>query len=65
MRDFGVENWRQVDALLAQSQVFPAVVLFRDVTGCGIAEAKDAVGERFRLVFPDLWQAYRNIGEDE
>ena len=61
MAELTSEDWRRVDGLLARSNVLSAVALYREVAGCGIGDAKDAVGERFRQVFPDLWQKYRDV----
>jgi hypothetical protein len=59
------EDWRRVDSLLAESQVLSAVALYREVARCETAEAKAAVGERFRVEFPDLWRSHRNIEDQE
>jgi hypothetical protein len=57
-------EWTRVDSLLAQGQVLAAVVLYREFTRCGIAEAKNAVGERFRTSFPDQFREYRDVNDD-
>jgi hypothetical protein len=54
-------DWNRVDSLLAQSKVLAAVVLYREFTRCGIAEAKNAIGERFRTRFPDQFHEYRGL----
>lgn len=55
----------EVDGHLSQSEVFAATVLLRERTGCDIAEAKQAVGMRFRERFPYLFLSYRNLGDDD
>lgn len=59
------EDWRAVDDRLAKSQVLSALVLYRSVTGCEIDDAKAAIGDRFRLTFPDLWRSYREVSDDD
>jgi hypothetical protein len=44
--------------------VLAAVVLYREFIRCGIAEAKNAVGERFRTSFPDQFRDYRDVNDD-
>jgi len=55
----------RIDEHLTRSEVFKAVVLYREAMGCGISEAKDFIGARFRERFPELWEQYDNLeGED-
>ena len=65
MAELTLEDWRRVDSLLAESQVLSAVVLYRDVTGSGIAEAKEVIGDRFRIVCPEEWRHYREVAHDD
>jgi hypothetical protein len=65
MPELSSADWDRVDSFLAQSQVLNAVVLFRELTGCEIGDAKAAVGERFRVRFPEIFRDYRNIGGDD
>ena len=65
MSDLTPEDWRGVDLLLAESHVLSAVVLYRELSGCGIVEAKEAIGDRFRRAFPDLWRDYRDVSDND
>jgi hypothetical protein len=57
-------EWNQVDSLLADSHVLAAIALYWELTRCGLAEAKEAIGERFRIGFPDQFRAYRDVEDD-
>ncbi|MYT30627.1 MULTISPECIES: ribosomal protein L7/L12 [unclassified Streptomyces] len=53
MAHLGVEEevdprMAEVDALLAQDKKIAAIKLYREVTGAGLAEAKEAVERRMR-----------------
>ncbi len=54
-----------IDAHLSQSHVFSAVLALTQSTGCGIGEAKRAIGKRFREQFPDQFLSYRDVTEDD
>jgi hypothetical protein len=58
-------DWTRVDSLLSESQVLLAVKLYLDVTGRGIGDAKTAIGERFRVAFPELFREYRGVAGDD
>ncbi len=55
----------QIDELLSQSKVLVAVSLLGNATGCGIADAKCAIGTRFRERFPDQFASYRNLSDED
>ena len=38
-----VEDYCQIACLLANGKKIPAIKMFREITGCGLKEAKDAV----------------------
>jgi hypothetical protein len=59
------ETWEQIDSHLAQGEILPAIMLYRRATGFGIAEAKSAIGERFRERFPQRWAGHRNICDED
>ena len=54
----------QLDGLLSRSQVIVAVTLLRNATGCSIADAKLAVGTRFRERFPDQFSTYTDLSDE-
>jgi hypothetical protein len=57
-------EWNRVDSFLSESRVLAAVVLYCELTGSSLIEAKDAIGERFRTAFPDLFSTYRDVEDD-
>jgi hypothetical protein len=57
-------DWNRVDSFLSESRVLAAVVLYCELTGSSLIEGQDAIGERFRTAFPDLFSTYRDV-EDE
>jgi len=38
-----IDDWSEIDALLAAGRMIEAIKLYREKTGCGLKEAKDAV----------------------
>lgn len=54
----------QIHEFLARGKVLVAVGLLRDATGCSIADAKLAIGMRFRECFPDQFSTYRNLSDE-
>ena len=59
------QEWEQIDQQLSRSLVLNAVRIYVEATGCGIAQAKDAIGARLRERYPQLWRNYRNTPEHE
>jgi hypothetical protein len=59
------EIWDRIDAHLAQSRCFAATLLYLKTTGCGIRDAKDVIGYRFRERFPELWANYQDVDPNE
>jgi uncharacterized protein with HEPN domain len=57
------EVWLQIDEHLSRSKCLPAMLLYMEVTGCGIGEAKKVISIRFRERFPDLCKNYREVWE--
>jgi len=55
----------QIDEHLSRSKAIAAVALLREATGCSIAEAKEAIGTRFRERFPDQFSSYRNLSDED
>jgi ribosomal protein L7/L12 len=58
------QKWQELDRLLSQSEVLKAILAYRDATGCGLADAKMAIGTRFRVHHPERFATYRQF-EDE
>jgi hypothetical protein len=52
------QQWEKIDRHLSEKKLLKAVALYRTASGCGLAEAKDAIGIRFRERYPDLWANY-------
>jgi ribosomal protein L7/L12 len=55
------EEWHRIDTLLANNETITALKLYREFTGKSIAAAKEAIGERVRSHFPELWEEYGKI----
>lgn len=53
-----------VDEHLARGEALAAIRLITFHGRCSLLDAKQAVGRRFRERFPQLFEAYRNL-EDE
>ncbi len=58
------QKWKEIDRQLSQSHVLNAVRIYRQATGCGIAQAKEAVGTRFRERYPERWASYHDVLEE-
>ena len=65
MSELTAEDWFRIDSLLGESRIFAAVMLYREIAGCGLADAKSAIGHRFQTGYPDLWREYRDVGEED
>ena len=55
----------RIDHHLSRSEVMAAISLLREATNCSIADAKAAIGTRFRDNFPNQFSAYQNVGDDD
>ncbi len=54
-----------LDEHLARSEVLAAVRVVIGDGRCSIADGKEAVGRRFSERFPQLFETYRNLADDE
>ena len=59
------QQWEEIDRQLSQSCVLAAVRIYHEITGCGLAQAKEAVGTRFRERYPQGWTIYHDVPENE
>lgn len=59
------QQWKEIDQHLSRSLVLNAVRIYLEATGCGVAQAKEAIGTRFRERYPELWSSYRDVPENE
>ncbi|MGA2065725.1 MAG: hypothetical protein ABSG86_12180 [Thermoguttaceae bacterium] len=64
-KPISADLWERIDVHLSRSEMLRAIVLYRETTGCSIAEGKDVIGNRFRERFPQLWAVYRNLDDDD
>ena len=54
-----------IDEHLARSEVLAAVRVVIGEGRCSIADGKEVVGQRFRERFPQLFETYRNLNNEE
>ncbi len=49
------QQWDRIDQHLSRRELLVAVRLYWEVAECSLADAKAAVGIRFRERYPELW----------
>lgn len=54
-----------IDEHLSRGEVLAAIRILTDDGRCSIADGKEAVGRRFRERFPQLFETYRNLEDEE